>query len=934
MRSSLKMSVPDPAGLCPEIQVSHTSQGSHVMKWCLTACSWLAVMATSCGTPASLLAETGAASGKKSAGELPRIDQRYAKADVGESPDFRQHVIPLMGKLGCNGRACHGSFQGQGGFRLSLFGYDFKSDHDNIAGGDEPRVNLKDVDESLILQKALTLIDHEGGKRFDADTWQHRVLRKWVADGAKPMPGDAVDFVRLEITPAEMIAKQKGDTWQLKAVAIWSDGSTEDVTPLCRFQSNDDQVATITESGLVTSTGPGDTHVVAFYDNGVVPTPVMHPVSNQVGPKYPQIATPTKIDQHVVNKLRKLGLVQAETCTDTEFLRRVSLDIIGTLPTPTEVQAFLNDSSQDKRARKIDELLERPEYAAWWATKLADWTGNNSRYQQNGIVPRDDVAREWYDWLHKRVQENMPYDTIAEGMILATSRQEDESYEDFCQRMSSYYHKGTKETVADQATMPHYWSRTNFRQVDDRALGFAYSFLGVRIQCAQCHKHPFDQWTKDDFDRFKGFFARVQYGTAPGARDTEKSMLAALDVNKKLMGNQLQRAVGQELKDGKVVPFKEVFVPEVKKVNNRAAKADKNKKRPQVVAGRTAKVLGGDEIQIDELDDPRTAVMDWMRDDNNPYFSQAFVNRVWAGYFNRGIVEPTDDLSLANPPCNAELLDYLSTAFREHNYDMKWLHREICNSRTYQLSWQANETNQLDERNFSRAVPRRLPAEVAYDAVVQSAASNQELDATRGELKNRAIAEPIVTAGNNGRGISGYALTVFGRSIRESNCDCDRSAETSLLQTVYLQNDSQVLSELTARGSWVGEVLKAGSDSGADAKLATAVRSLERLEKQVKRAEKQGNKQRLAELQKSLTAAKKEAAALKKISTTPTEVPADDEKLTEIVRQAYLRTLSRYPTDAELGRSVSYFQETDDLQVATRDLLWALLNTKEFIVNH
>ncbi|OYW17974.1 MAG: hypothetical protein B7Z55_11510, partial [Planctomycetales bacterium 12-60-4] len=465
--------------------------------------------------------------------EVPRIDTRFAKADVTETPDFRQHVVPLMGKLGCNGRACHGSFQGQGGFRLSLFGYDFKADHENLLAGDEPRTNRDKPAESLILTKPMLIEPHEGGERFKADTWQHRVLLKWITEGAKPIQAEDPDFVRLDITPTEMVAHKKGDTWQLKAVAVWSDGTREDVTPLCRFQSNNDQVATITESGLVTATGPGDTHVVGFYDNGVVPVPVIHPVSDKIGPKYPQIETPTKIDELVVQKLRKLGIVQADTCTDAEFLRRATLDIIGTLPTPKEVTAFLNDSTADKRAKKIDELLERPEYAAWWATKMADWTGNNSRYQQQGAVGRDQASTEWYGWLQKRVADNTPYDVMIEGIVLAKSRLDGESYEDYCARMSGYYQKGADVTFEDQPYLPHFWSRSNFRQIDDRALGFAYTFLGVRIQCAQCHKHPFDQWTKDDFDRFKGFFGRVTYGTAPGTRDIEQKMLSELDIDTK-----------------------------------------------------------------------------------------------------------------------------------------------------------------------------------------------------------------------------------------------------------------------------------------------------------------------------------------------------------------------------------------------------------------
>jgi hypothetical protein len=869
--------------------------------------------------------------------EAPRIDTRFAKEDIAETPDFREHVVPLMGKLGCNGRACHGSFHGQGGFRLSLFGYDFKADHENLLAGDEPRTNLKTPTESLILQKPTQVIPHEGGTRLEAGTWQYRVMLNWITAGAKPMAADAPDFVRLEVTPKEMVAKKKGDTWQLKTVAVWSDGRSEDVTPLCRFSSNDDQVATITESGLVTAMGPGDTHVVAFYDNGVVPVPVLHPVSDKVGPKYPQTPTPTVVDQLVVQKLQKLGLVQSDTCTDAEFLRRVSLDIAGTLPTAVEVQAFLDDQSPDKRAKKIDQLLDSPAYAAWWATKFADWTGNNARYQSNQTPGGQNVlSQQWYDWLAKRIADNQPYDQLIEGIVLAKSRLDNESYAEYCERMSGYLAKESKETFADQPYLTHYWARRNFTAVDDRALGFAYTFLGIRIQCAQCHKHPFDQWTKDDFDRFKGFFARITYNQVPDTRDEYKTLLDKLDVDSKgKNGNQLNGLLAAEAGKGNVVPFRELFVPAPRVENRQVRKGNDNDKgkRQQAVSGRTAKVLGGDEVSLDEMEDPRTAVMEWMRSEDNPYFAKAFVNRVWASYFHRGIVEPADDLSLANPPCNAELLDHLTDGFRASGFDMKWVHREIANSRTYQLSWRPNDTNRLDERNFSRAVARRIPAEVAYDAVRQATTSDQEAAKFLAEVQGRAIADPIVTTQANR---NKYALTVFGRSVRESNCDCDRSMEPSLLQTVFLQNDQELLDMIDRRGGWVDQMVKgsaASSNSSDDkADLKQAERSIDRLEDTLKKAQASKNEKRIEQAQSQLAAAKKRAAELRQVDEQP--APMSEERVAEVVRQAYLRTVNRPPTEAEQQRAAAYFQESGDLKVGARDLLWALLNTKEFVVNH
>ncbi len=830
-------------------------------------------------------------------GIVPPIDERFAArltaaaaepagvitepAGVITEPDFRRHVVPLLGRLGCNGRACHGSFQGQGGFVLSLFGYDFQADHANLTGGAEPRTNLAEPARSLFIAKPLGDEDHEGGQRFARGSWQHRVLLEWVAAGAEPAADDGPAFERLEVEPADFLARGRGDTRQLRAIAVWSDGTREDVTPLCRFQSNDDEVATIDEAGLVTAAGPGDTHVVAFYDNGVVPVPVLFPVSPLTGSAYPPVPTPTRIDELVVGKLKALGIVPAETCSDADFLRRVSLDLAGTLPTAAEVEAFLADSDPGKREKKIDELLAAPAYAAWWATTFCDWTGNNEQRNQNNGPDRRPVATAaWYEWLRSRIAANLPYDEIVAGIVLARSRLDGESHADYFERMSGYQHDGFAQAFAEQPYLPYFWSRRNFQTPQERALGFAYTFLGVRIQCAECHKHPFDQWTKDDFARFQNFFTRVRHGDSPEGRQEALALLEVLGIDHRLPRNDRDKLLAKHLAQGRTVPYFETFV--VPPPRPAAARAGKENDRPrprreQLVVGRTATVLGGDEHRIDELDDPREVLMDWMRADDNPYFARAIVNRVWASYFNVGIVEPPDDLSLANPPSNAALLDHLTGEFRRRGYDLKWLHREIVTSRTYQAGWQTNDTNRLDERNFSRAVPRRIPAEVALDAIRMATASDAEASRLAASAKGRAVAD----ATSAGWGQSGkYALAVFGRSTRESNCDCDRSLEPSLLQTVFLRNDRDMLAQIERKGGWLDQV-----------------------------------------------AASQPTKPNKQAQPTEADVPA-------IVRAAYLRTLSRPPEPAEAARAAAYFAEAASVREAARDLLWALLNTKEFLVNH
>ncbi|MEO6809243.1 MAG: DUF1549 and DUF1553 domain-containing protein, partial [Isosphaeraceae bacterium] len=693
------------------------------------------------------------------------VSERFAVPEVKEVPDFQRHVLPLMGRLGCNGRACHGSFQGQGGFQLSLFGYDFKMDHDALLKKDSGRVDPEAADLSKVLQKPTLTIPHKGGKRMELDSWQYQVLFHWIDGGAKGVT-EASHFERLEVTPAEIVFQREGETVPLHVIAHWADGTREDVTCITRFRTNNESIAEIDENGVVTSKGQGDTHVVAFYDNGVAATQVILPVSDRVGPTYPDVPTPTKIDELVVAKLRKLGIVPSELCTDEEFLRRVSLDLTGTLPTPKEVETFLADPSSNKRAAKVDELLERPTYAAWWATQLCDITGDSRRNFQ-GQVASEEMARHWYEWIERRVKENTPYDELVAGIVLGTSREPGQDFDDFIKQQSTYYRDKDPVDFATRDTMPYFWAKRNARKAEEKALNFSYTFLGVRLECAQCHKHPFDQWTQDDFNRFTAFFDGVRYGTPADARQRTKELTESFDLPKN--GGQARKQLDLLVRKGKVVPWQEVYVIPRKP----AARPGKKKQAKVTGASRviTPKVLGGDVVDLEGSQDPRKPLMDWMRSPENPYFAKAFINRVWASDFGSGIVNPPDDMNQANPPSNAALLDYLTGEFVARGFDMKWLHREVLNSQTYQRSWRSNDTNGLDERNFSRAVIRRLPAEVLIDAMAQANADSDALARVSTDLKDRAIG-PNAGGGGIGRRGGDYASRVFGTSTRDSNCDC------------------------------------------------------------------------------------------------------------------------------------------------------------------
>lgn len=863
---------------------------------------------------------------------LPPVTERFADAETQESPHFQKHVVPLMGRLGCNGRACHGSFQGQGGFRLSLFGYDFKADYLALTDEESPRIDTDNPLESLIITKPTSDDIHEGGMRYEVDSWSYHLIHKWIADGAQ-FDRDLSTLRELRVEPSEIQFTKQGQVVPLRAIAVWESGVSEDVTPLCRFTTNDSTIATIDEDGKVTSGDAGDTHVVVAYDKAVVPVPVLQPVTKDFGERYPKVATRTEVDELVVAKLSKLGIVPSDVCTDEEFLRRVSLDLTGTLPSPQAVRDFLADKSEDKRQRKIDELLETPAYAAWWTTKLCDFTGNNTDQTVNLALDRDGASKSWYEWIYRRVEENKPYDDLMAGIVLGKSREGDESYTEYCEEMSKIHGKGDL-TFADRESMPYYWARRDFRQPEERAISFAHAFMGVRIQCAQCHKHPFDQWSKDDFDEFAKFFGGVtaSNNSAPQSRKEYNAIIAKYQT-KDLRGGQLRRKFSELLKEGKVVPFPEVYISHNQNQNqNRNRNRNKGKgggdKQP---AQQMARLLGGTQLDLAQIEDPRQPVMEWLRSADNPYFAPAFVNRVWAAYFGAGIVDPPDDLSLGNPPSNRALLEHLAQGFIANNFDMKWVHREILNSDTYQRTWRPNDTNLADRKNFSRALPRRLPAEVVHDAIFQATGTDEFVSRWQSEMDERAIAMP--GAGTRNNNAKTYALNVFGRSTRESSCDCDRSDTPNLLQTIFLQNDQQVLQLIDRRGDgWLRHVAAEIGASESAKVPANVLTQFERIDESIKRLKDRPN------AEAALKKVRQRRQQLVKRYGDPNKVVetevADGVDYGQLVDDAYLRTLSRFPSESERQRSVQFIEEGESKVESFRGLVWALINTKEFIVNH
>lgn len=914
------------------------------MKFCMKFPFFIAI---------GILAMISIASGKSPKPGLRPVGDRFGQIEKAESPSFRRHVLPLVGRAGCNSRECHGSFSGQGGFALSLFGYDFEQDHremtqDADGGEDLVRIDAQHPEQSLLLRKPTMQMKHKGKERFATGSWEYNLLLQWIKNGAKNDVEETGDFDRLEVSPPEIVFKKTGDHVQLKVRAHWKDGTIEDVTQLTRFRSNDESVATVSATGRVECVEKGDTHIVAFYDNGVQPIPVMLPMSNLAGSRYPKVKTATTVDKHIVAKLRKLGIVPSERCTDLEFLRRARLDVTGTLPTPSEVETFLADRSSGKRAAKIEELLSSPAYAAWWSTKLCDFAGNSPRRLSSPTGDQNFfselLSRQWYEWIYGRVEKNEPYDKIMEGVIMAKGRvTTNQTYKEFATEMSSYF-RSDKEKAADFAerpNMPYFWQRNNIKKPAEKALAFAHTFLGVRIECAECHKHPFDQWTKTDFQQFQAFFEPIQYNGRPGRgeeidfRTAQKEFLEWLGPEKSAGQKIRAEAFKKQIDEDVVLPWPEVYIAENtgKKLTDK--EIAKRKKLDPNFSSRvlTPKILGGEEVLLNGFSDPRQPLMDWLRSKENPYFARAFVNRVWENYFGRGIVQPADDMNLANPPSNAELLDYLAQGFVSQRYDMKWLHREILSSDAYQRSWKPTASNKLDEKNFSRMLLRRLPAEVAIDAFTQATAIPERLATFEVDIRNRAIG-PSTIASDGRRTASGYALTIFGKPTRDMNCDCERVADPSLLQTIFTRNDPELLTSIDNRGkdsmAWIAELRREYGSKAALAKLELELKKIETTEKRLQaEAKKAGLEkgprevelQRLTDRRKSL---QEEIAAA--------QVKRFDED--RIIHQLFLRTVSRPPNPDEITKAKEDIAAAKDPVDGVRDVLWAMLNTREFIVNH
>jgi len=813
-------------------------------------------------------------------------------ADDERQPLFGRHIVPLLSRLGCNAGICHGSVKGQNGFRLSLFGVDPALDQFRIVREEQGRrLDRVDVDNSLFLLKAAGKVAHGGGKRMEVESSEYRTLRSWIVNGAALDTSAQSSLSRLTVTPAQQTLKN-GAGFALKVEATFADGSQEDVTGLCTFESRDLAVATIDAAGQVKATGVGDTALVVRYRAEPAMTLVLVP--GEPKGDFPEVKEHNFIDKHVLAKLRLLQIHPAPLCDDITFLRRVSLDVTGCLPTPDEIRAFVADADSGKRAKKIDELLGRPGHAALWATKFCDLL-KPGNYFANAGMQEMPSSRRFYEWLRARLQENVPYDELTERILLADSR-DGRTEEDWAKEVQALAEEEANpgpdlNAYSSRRTLDLYWQRTSAAGVKG-TLQISHAFLGLRMECAQCHRHPHDVWQQDDLLSFANFFMRVSAGggnaSSPGVIKEADKLAGEI----KELKDQLKK-INDQAKD-KSLPKEEAakLQQEAKTLGNRVKILEDLTKRLKATEIHTAtkaafasvsNTLGKQESKQYRLlgskqpmtvagdQDPRTPVMAWLRQPDNPFFARAMANRVWAHYFGRGIVDPPDHLSPLNPASHPELLAELSQGFVASKYDLKWLHRAILNSRTYQQSARTNATNKTDTRNYASFYPRRLPAEVLVDALNHAAASKETYPA---ELRLPANAKAMEVAGSvesgKERASLAYAFRIFGRPLRAADvqCDCERDSAPTVVQTLYLANHPRVLEKINSPQGRVTQLL---------------------------------------------------------------ESQADENKRIE---EMFLWALSRLPTDEERTACARLLKESSSPKQGMQDLLWSLLNTKEFLLNY
>lgn len=634
---------------------------------------------------------------------------------------FVNQIVPILTYAGCNQSACHGSPVGKNGFKLSLFGYLPEDDYAALA----KRVNLQEPAQSLVLQKPAMIVPHGGGPRFKKESSEYKTLSAWIEAGAPYGDKDAPALTRLEVTPGYRVLTRMAEKQPLAVTAVYSDGTREEVTRRAVFSSNDESILKVDRSGVVTpGGGNGDAAIMVRY-GGQFAAPVLG-ATLLAAPKVFPTPPANLVDQRVYAKLRDLHILPSPLCSDAEFIRRIYIDLLGVLPSPAEVRLFVSSAAPNKRAYLIDQVLERPEYADLQALIWADRLRSDSRFHRVGGV------RSYYRWLREEFAANRPLDKFARALLTAT---------------------GANFT----AGAANYWG--NYDKIStpvEVAIQTGQVFLGVRIGCAQCHNHPFERWTQNDFYSLAAVFSQVVEFHTKNSQEFEL----------------------------RIEPSRTQIHP----VSKRPA---------------APRYLGGGAIDPEPGSDRRAPFAEWLTAKENPFFARAMANLIWRNLMGRGIVQPVDDIRDTNPPTHPELLAALARELAERHFDQKHLIRLIANSRTYQHSSRANAANRLDFKYYSRAYPKRLMSEVYMDLIAQ-------VTGVPDSFKDWPEAKRAVQLPDNR--YNSYFLDVFQRNNRL--VICDREENVTVSQALHSVNGTDIQAKLAAGDGRLAQWLQSGkSDS-------------------------------------------------------------------------------------------------------------------------
>jgi len=632
-------------------------------------------------------------------GKSVKLPVKVLAAKVDRPISFKLDVMPVFMRSGCNTGSCHGAARGKDGFRLSLFGFDPDGDHYRLTREiNGRRINLALPAESLVMEKAGGKVPHTGGQRIKEGDQYWNTLIQWLEAGVPLDPPTVATPVSMEVYPKRAVLDGKGATQRLTVRAKYSDGTDRDVTHLALFLSNNDNSAKVTPDGIVTADNRGEAFVMARFATFTIGSPMV------VLPKglkfdFPSAPENNYVDTLVHKKLRDLRIAPSELCTDEAFVRRAYLDIVGILPTPDEYDRFMKNPATNKREALVDELLGRKEFAELWVMKWAELLQIKS---SNTVSYKATLL--YYNWLQDKISRNVPVNEWVQELLGANG--------------------GTFKNPATN----YYQNETDILKVSENV---AQVFMGMRIQCSQCHNHPFDRWTMNDYYGFASFFSQI------GRKGTDDPR--------------------------EIVVFNsgggEVTHP-----------VTKQQMKPKFLGGAEPDVAGKDRRQV---------MAAWLASPENPYFATNLSNIVWAHFFGQGIINEVDDVRVSNPPSNGELLAELGKRFTEYKYDFKKLVRDICTSRTYQLSTVPNASNEGDTRNFAHQSVRRIRAETMLDVISQATETKNKFPGL--PLGARAVQ---IADGN----VSTYFLTTFGRATRESVCSCEVKLEPTLSQSLHMLN--------------------------------------------------------------------------------------------------------------------------------------------------